>query len=95
MSQAFELPAEMTIYSVAETRDILLAWVTEQSAKASKGLEISGAKVAEIDGAGLQLLSALSHLAQPWCLRDPSPAIANACAALGLDDWLAQHAKLA
>ncbi len=95
MSQAFELPAEMTIYSAMETRDALLAWIAEHAAQASQGLQISGANVMEIDGSGLQLLSALTHLEQPWYLAQPSPAIVNACATLGLGDWLAQHAALA
>jgi hypothetical protein len=41
MSTPFELPTEMTIYSAVEVRDTLLAWVTEQTAKGAKALEIS------------------------------------------------------
>lgn len=91
MHHAFELPQELTIYSALETRDALLAWVTEQTAQGSQGLDISAANVAQIDGSGLQLLTALSKLDQPWRLVDPSPAVSNACATLGLADWLAQH----
>jgi ABC-type transporter Mla MlaB component len=91
MSQAFELPEEMNIYSAVETRDALLAWVTEQTAKSAKLLEISGAKVREVDGSGLQLLASLSHSDQPWCLVDPSHALAEACTNIGLGDWLSEQ----
>jgi ABC-type transporter Mla MlaB component len=88
MSTPFELPTEMTIYSAVETRDTLLAWVTEQTAKASKTLEISAEKVSEIDGAGLQLMAALSNTDQPWRLIKPSAAFVDACSAMGLSAWL-------
>ncbi|MDD2808386.1 STAS domain-containing protein [Rhodoferax sp.] len=91
MSQAFELPEEMTIYSAVETRDALLAWVTAQTAASSKVLEISAAKVSEIDGSGLQLLVSLSHIDQPWKLTQPTDALVQACATLGLGDWLAEQ----
>jgi len=91
MSHSFELPQELTIYSAVDTRDALLAWVAEQTAKSSTEFDISAAKVAEIDGSGLQLLTALSHLPQPWRLVNPSQAVTNACATLGLANWLVQH----
>lgn len=88
MTAPFELPEEMTIYSAIETRDALLAWVAEQSAKSSKMLEISAAKVREIDGSGLQLLASLAHMDQPWQLTEPTAPLLEACKALGLSDWL-------
>lgn len=88
MSKSFELPEEMTIYSALETRDSLLAWVTEQSAKSSKLLQISGAKVSEIDGSGLQLLASLAHMDQSWQLVDPSKVLLDAAKIMGLGDWL-------
>jgi hypothetical protein len=88
MSKPFELPEEMTIYSAVETRDALLAWLTEQSAKSAKLLEISAAKVREVDGSGLQLLASLSHIDQPWRLVNPSAALLEAGKTLGLEDWL-------
>jgi len=88
MSTPFELPVEMTIYSAVETRDALLHWVTEQSAQAVKVLEISASRVEEIDGAGLQLIAALSNTDQPWQLVKPSHAFKDACQAMGLAAWL-------
>ena len=88
MSKPFELPEEMTIYSAVETRDALLAWVAEQSAKSAKLLEISGANVREVDGSGLQLLASLSHLDQPWRLIAPSAVLLEAGQNLGLSAWL-------
>jgi anti-anti-sigma regulatory factor len=91
MSQPFELPQEMTIYSAMETRDALLAWITEQGTDSSQPLLISGAKVSDIDGSGLQLLASLVHLDQPWHLLAPSPALLEAGQTLGLSDWLNQQ----
>ena len=88
MSTPFELPAEMTIYSAVEIRDALLSWVTEQSTKSTKLLEISAAKVEEIDGAGLQLIASLSNTEQPWQLVQPSHTFIDACKAMGLTAWL-------
>ncbi len=88
MTTSFELPEEMTIYSALETRDKLLAWVTEQTAKSSKMLEVSAAKVEQIDGAGLQLLAALANMDQPWRICQPSEAFVQACSTLGLGQWL-------
>jgi hypothetical protein len=88
MSKPFELPEEMTIYSAVETRDKLLAWVSEQSVKNSDVLVVSAAKVAEIDGAGLQLLAALVNMDHPWKILQPSAVFSYACDAMGLTQWL-------
>ncbi len=88
MSTPFELPVEMTIYSAVETRDALLSWVTEQSTKSTRVLEVSAARVEVIDGAGLQLIAALSNADQPWQLVKPSAVFVDACNAMGLDAWL-------
>ena len=91
MSKPFELPEEMTIYSAVETRDAMLAWLTEQSTKSSKLLCISAVKVSEIDGSGLQLLASLSHIDHHWQLINPSTALLEACKTLGLSAWLDQQ----
>jgi ABC-type transporter Mla MlaB component len=88
MSTPFELPAELTIYSALETRDALLAWVTEQTAQASDYLEVSAAQVSEVDGSGLQLLAALANMDLTWRLIASSSAFSEACRTLGLNAWL-------
>jgi anti-anti-sigma regulatory factor len=88
MGKRFELPAELNIYSALETRDALLAWVVEQSAKGGDFLEVSARDVAEVDGSGLQLLAALSNGDTPWRLVDASTAFTDACRMMGLVDWL-------
>ncbi len=94
MNTPFELPQEMTIYSALETRDALLAWVTEQTGKSVKLLEISAANVCEIDGSGLQLLIAMVNMDHPWQLVNPSAVFADACRTLGLSAWLDTPATL-
>ena len=88
MSAAFELPAELTIYGALETRDALLAWVTEHSSKSDRTLNISAKDVVEVDGSGLQLLAALSNMDVPWQLVDASSAFREACRTLGLGHWV-------
>ncbi len=95
MRTPFELPEEMTIYSAVETRDALLAWVTDQAAKSGQLLEISAAKVREVDGSGLQLLASLSHTEQAWRLVNPSDSLVDACSLIGLSDWLTQQTAAA
>jgi hypothetical protein len=51
-------------------------------------LEISAAKVREVDGSGLQLLASLAHMDQPWRLVEPSAALLEAGKTLGLESWL-------
>jgi ABC-type transporter Mla MlaB component len=88
MGERFELPAELNIYSALETRDALLAWVTEQSAKGRDYLEVSAREVAELDGSGLQLLAALSNSEHAWRVVEPSQVFIDACRAIGLTQWL-------
>lgn len=88
MSVPFELPAELTIYGALETRDALLAWVTEHTGKSDHTLDISAKGVAEVDGSGLQLLAALSNMDVSWRLVDTSAAFSEACRTLGLGHWV-------
>ena len=88
MSERFELPAELNIYGVLDIRDKLLAWVTEHAAKGHEVLEISARDVEEVDGAGLQLLAAISNMDQPWRLVEASERFMDACRAMGLNQWL-------
>jgi ABC-type transporter Mla MlaB component len=88
MSDRFELPSELNIYSALESRDALLTWVTAQMTKAKGYLEISARDVVEVDGAGLQLLAALSNMEQTWHLVEASEPFAEACRTLGFGDWL-------
>lgn len=90
MSDRFDLPAELNIYSALQTRDALLAWVAEQGKQAKDTLEVSASAVAEVDGAGLQLLASLSNLDQKLHLIDPSEPLVEACRILGLTAWLNQ-----
>jgi len=95
MSQAFELPSELTIYSALDTRDALLAWLSATGAGDDQPLALMASRVSEVDGAGLQMLTALTRLDRPWHLVEPSAALTQACATLGLSDWLTQHGVMA
>ena len=88
MPQPFELPAELNIYSAVETRDTLLAWVSEHTAKAGGQLEISAKRVDSVDGSGLQLLAALSNMDVSWRLVESSSVFSEACRTMGLASWL-------
>lgn len=92
MRERFELPAELTIYSVTETRAALLAWLESQNLDAGMPVDIGGANIEDIDGAGLQLLGALTQtLSQrgvAWRVTDPSRTLLEACQVLGSSTWL-------
>ena len=96
MTAARSLPAELTIYTVGELKGQCLAWMSETPADADAGGEhwpLDASAVDQIDAAGVQLLVSLSHTlsqqGQPLQLQQPSPVLSEACAALGLADWLA------
>jgi anti-anti-sigma regulatory factor len=95
MTPVFELPTELTIYYALEVRDALLAWVADQAANAKHALAVSAAQVSVVDGAGLQLLAALSHSEKDWRLVDPSTEFVEACKSMGLERWLDEHTSTA
>lgn len=95
MSSTLSLPAELTIYTVAELHPQWLAWLDEAEAPPDKSAlddallrQADGAAVAEVDAAGVQLLLALhKSLAQRGMnlqLLDPSRVLSEACTALGV-----------
>jgi ABC-type transporter Mla MlaB component len=87
------LPEELTIYAAGELRPQWLAWLDRAAAAGADAACVQGAQVAEVDGAGLQLLLALRRSLAERGLRlqlaDASPALQAACAAAGLADALA------
>lgn len=92
MTTAFQLPSELTIYSVGATRDALLAWLTQQDAQLGDPVDIDAAHVEDIDGAGIQMLGALtSTLTQRglhWQLSAPSAHLLEICSSMGSLNWL-------
>ncbi|MCF8209677.1 MAG: hypothetical protein K9K38_09780 [Rhodoferax sp.] len=88
MSERFELPSELNIYSALETRDALLAWIAEQATDGADYLALSARDVAEVDGSGLQLIAALTHVDRPWHLVEASSAFIEACRTMGFAHWL-------
>ena len=95
MRERFELPVELTIYSAAETRAALLAWLERQDLSAAEPVEIGGANIEDVDGAGLQLLGALaqtlSQRGAAWRVSNPSRALREACEVLGSSQWLSSE----
>lgn len=83
------LPAELTIYTAAQTR---AAWLDAIAPAADGPLCLHAADVADIDSAGLQLLLSLqrSMAAQQRALRllHASQVLRDACARAGLGDIL-------
>jgi anti-anti-sigma regulatory factor len=90
------LPAEVTIYTVGELKGQCLAWLGESTAEGDTGGDhwpLDASAVDQIDAAGVQLLVSLSHTlqqqGQPLLLQQASAVLVDACAALGLGEWLA------
>jgi len=87
------LPPELSIYTAAELHPQWLAWAQQQAPAPAPAL-VDGAAVDQVDAAGVQLLIALQRgLSARGCalrLHAPSRPLSQACAALGLDGWLAQ-----
>ncbi len=89
MPSALALPAELTIYTVGETRPQWLAWLAADDAETFRA-DASG--VTEVDAAGVQLLVALARAVELQRRRlqldGPSPALRGACERLGLTGLL-------
>jgi anti-anti-sigma regulatory factor len=102
MQQTRILPAELTIYTVGELQPQWLAWLGTDAAADAAGKDagddfaVDAAAVAEVDGAGVQLLVALSHSLgrqqRRLALVAPSEALATACARLGVPSLVAAAA---
>ncbi|MDH5708681.1 MAG: STAS domain-containing protein [Hylemonella sp.] len=87
MTDQFELPSELTIYSAARTHNELLAWASRQVGSGSD-IKLSARAVESVDGAGLQLLVSLGQTNESWRLVDASEVFADACRVMGFADWL-------
>jgi anti-anti-sigma regulatory factor len=89
MSAELALPAELTIYTAAETRN---AWLAALSEPGEGALAVHAGAVTEVDGAGVQLLASLSRTLaaqhRPLRLVEPSAAMRSACERLGLASLL-------
>jgi len=83
------LPAELDIYHAAELRSHWLALLDEAAADC----RLDGAAVDQVDGAGVQLLLALSRCLElrqrRLLVTDPSAPLRAACEALGVAHLLA------
>lgn len=93
MSNCFELPEECNVYHAEETQTALREWVARQEPAAQTVLEISAAKVAEIDGTALQLLASLTRSGLKWKLSGASNAFVHACDRMGLSAWVMEQAN--
>jgi anti-anti-sigma regulatory factor len=84
------LPGELTIFTAAETRDTLLAWLGQIDADAA--VLVTADQVGDVDGAGVQLLCSLAALldrqGRNWSIAGATPLLTQSCATLGLADWL-------
>ncbi|MCW5667595.1 MAG: STAS domain-containing protein [Piscinibacter sp.] len=85
------LGAELTIYTVAETRERLLA-ALQADAAGDADLVIDASAVSDVDGAGVQLLLSLSQALagrqRRLALAEPAAPLRAACSRLGLDHLL-------
>lgn len=96
MSTTRTLPAELSIYTVGELKALCLGWIGGAGSDADPHGEhwlLDAHAVDQVDAAGVQLLVSLSlalgHQHLSLRLQQPSAPLSAACAALGLDSWLA------
>ncbi len=86
------LPAELTIYTAAETRSAWLGWLAGETGLDEPVCAVDASACDEVDAAGLQLLVALAHsLARRQRrlqLLQPAAPLRTACTELGLAELL-------
>jgi anti-anti-sigma regulatory factor len=89
-----QLPQELTIYTIAETRASWLDWLSSDAAQGEGEAvcAVDGKDVDEVDAAGVQLLVALSHSLQrqqrSLRLCHASRPLRQACQDLGVTSLL-------
>ncbi len=85
------LPAELTVYAVGEAALAWTPWLLEDAG--SEALPVDASAVADVDGAGIQLLISLANALQQrgrsLALLQPSATLASACGRLGAGFLLA------
>ena len=90
------LPPELTIYTVSELLPQWLAWLGAEAASEGPA-RVQAGGVAEIDGAGLQMLvslqRALAARGRALELVAPSRALRDACAGAGLSELAPAEAE--
>ena len=88
MTASFELPAELNIYTAAETAQAMLTWFNDSRNQHVTHLTLNGQSVAEVDAAGLQLIASLHNScvsqALSWQLEQASHTLGAACERLGI-----------
>lgn len=86
------LPAELSIYSAADTHAHMLRWLDAD--RDTRVWSVQAGDVAQADAAGVQLLLSLSHSlharGQQLHLEAASGALQQACRRLGLSQHLNQ-----
>ena len=84
------LPADLTIYAVAELQPQWLAWMSALASRGEDSADVDAQGVEQVDAAGLQLLVSLQRTLVDrglrMCLRQPSRALREGCDTLGLWD---------
>lgn len=99
MNAPHSLPPELTIYTAGEWHGLCQAWLADTAAgaphDADDGWPLEASAVDQVDAAGVQLLVSLARTldARSTALRllRPSTPLVDACAALGLTDWLSSR----
>ena len=94
MNHCFELPEDFNVYHAEETLESLRLWLAQAQPEEEALIDISAARVAEIDGTGLQLLASLRNSGYRLRIVDASHKFAEACTVTGNSAWLEAGAVL-
>jgi len=100
MAHTFLLASELTIFTMGDLYPQMLKWLTpaesEGPVESAEQLRLDASGVAEVDGAGVQLLMSLANSlgrrGRQLVLTDPSAALVSACATLGATPLLKDDA---
>lgn len=92
MQAPFELPEDFNVYHAEDTLQALKAWLADSAPTHGALLQLSAARVMEMDGTGMQLLASLCNSGYKLHLVDTSPKFVEALQTTGHMHWLAQEA---
>ena len=88
MNHCFELPEDFNVYHMEETLDALKRWLQQSKLESGALIDISAARVAEIDGTGMQLLAALQNSGYRLRVVESSRKFTEACEITNNAAWL-------
>lgn len=92
MQAAFELPEDFNVYHVQDTLESLKQWLADSAPPPGALLQLSAARVMEVDGSAMQLLASLCNSGYRLRIVDASSKMVEGLQTIAHTHWLSEGA---